>query len=171
MISVLKRTLLNPLDTVANSGFQFDLNKYELKDSRINYLDEASKTFLILKELNHQGKGDFSSAQSRLDTRTNALVSLKIEDTEYLSSTLVALDAIFQLDLENQKYSFLENEANINELPLTFNGYIKVNETNSEIDLAFNTPSSDFKNFLGVIPKEYVKNLDGLTTTGNFTVD
>ncbi|MDX1783635.1 MAG: AsmA-like C-terminal region-containing protein, partial [Aequorivita vladivostokensis] len=67
--------------------------------------------------------------------------------------------------------TFLENEAKINELPLTFDGYVKVNETNNEVDLAFKTPSSDFKNFLAVIPETYVKQINDVKTTGNFTVN
>ncbi|PVW17227.1 AsmA family protein [Marixanthomonas spongiae] len=154
-----------------SEGFTFDLQHYEINDSRINYLDEATQTFLILKEVNHEGTGDFSLEVSELATQTNALVSLKIEDTEYLSDNTMTLDADFQLDLKNQKYTFLENEAKINELPLTFDGFVKVNEANNEVDVTFKTPSSDFKNFLAVIPKAYVKNLDGVTTTGNFTVN
>ncbi|MCW9038605.1 MAG: AsmA family protein, partial [Altibacter sp.] len=156
--------------TQTNNSFTFDLKRYELKESRINYLDEKTKTFIRLTDVNHTGTGDFSLAQSELDTETTALVSLQIEDIEYLSENEVALDAVFQMDLENQKYTFLENEARVNALPLTFNGFVKVNETNNEIDLTFKTPSSDFKNFLAVIPKTYVKELDGVTTTGNFTV-
>ncbi|OAB81736.1 AsmA-like C-terminal region-containing protein [Cochleicola gelatinilyticus] len=158
-------------DTEGNAGFSFDLKKYELKNSRINYLDESTQTFLTLTDVNHEGTGDFSLAESELDTETNALVSFRLGDIEYLKENSVTLDAVFQLDLENQKYTFLENEAKVNELPLTFNGFVKVNESNNEIDLTFKTPSSDFKNFLAVIPKVYAKNLDGVTTTGNFTVD
>ncbi|PKA83306.1 AsmA-like protein [Ulvibacter sp. MAR_2010_11] len=158
-------------DIEGNSGFTFDLKKYEIKNSRINYFDKKTQTFVILKEVNHTGKGDFSVAQSELDTETGALISLQIEKTEYLKDNLLALDAVFQMDFENKKYTFLENEAKINELPLTFNGFVKVNENNNEVDLTFKTPSSDFKNFLAVIPKTYVKELDGVTTTGDFTVN
>ena len=98
------------------------------------------------------------------------MVSLKIEDIEYLSENTVSLDADFNMDLKNQKYTFLDNEAKINELPLTFDGFFKVNETHNEIDLTFKTPSSNFKNFLAVIPKEYVKDINNVTTTGNFSV-
>lgn len=154
-----------------NEGFTFDLNQYEIKDSHINYLDAASKTFLILKDVNHEGTGDLSAAVTNLVTKTETLASLKIEDVDYLNDTPLTLDAIFELDLENQKYTFQENEAKINDLPLTFNGFIKINENNNELDLSFKTPSSDFKNFLAVIPKTYVKELDGVTTTGNFIVD
>ncbi|UAB81624.1 AsmA family protein [Marixanthomonas sp. SCSIO 43207] len=156
--------------TSSNEGFTFNLQHYEINDSQINYLDEATKTFLTLKDVNHEGTGDFSLDVSELKTQTNALVSLKIEDIEYLSENTVSLDAVFNMDLKNQKYTFLDNEAKINELPLTFDGFFKVNETHNEIDLTFKTPSSDFKNFLAVIPKEYVKDINNVTTTGNFSV-
>ena len=154
-----------------DGGFSFGLKKYEIKNSQINYLDEASKTFLVLTDLNHSGTGDLSAAVSKLETYTEANASFKFDDVEYLNKNSITLDADFELDLKNQKYTFLENEAKINELPLTFDGFVKINETNNEIDLRFKTPSSDFKNFLAVIPKTYVKNLDGVTTTGDFTIE
>lgn len=153
------------------AGFTFDLKNYEVNNSRINYLDEATKTFLTLKEVNHQGTGDFSLAQSELDTKTTALVSFRLDDVEYLSNNAVSLDALFQLDLENQRYTFLDNEAKVNELPLTFTGFVKVNEDNNEVDLSFKTPSSDFKNFFALIPEVYKKDLKDVQTTGDFIVN
>lgn len=155
----------------SSEGFTFDLKGYEINNTTINYLDEVSETYLMLSEVNHSGTGDFSLALSELDTETEAIVSLKIGKVSYLSNNIVSLDAVIQMDLENQKYTFLENVAKVNELPLTFDGFVKVNKDNSELDLSFTTPSSDFKNFLAVIPKEYVKDLDGVSTTGDFSVD
>ena len=154
-----------------SEGFNFELKNYEITNSRINYLDEATKTYLMLTEVQHEGSGDLSQEISNLDTKTEALASLKIDSTEYLTKNRISLDAIFKLDLKNQKYTFLENEARINELPLTFDGYVKVNENNNEVDLTFKTPSSDFKNFLAVIPETYVKQINDVKTTGNFTVN
>lgn len=154
-----------------SEGFKFELKKYEINNSRINYLDEATKTYLMLTEVQHEGSGDLSQEISNLDTQTEAFASLKIDSTEYLTKNRISLDAIFKLDLKNQKYTFLENEAKINELPLTFDGFVKVNETNNEVDLTFKTPSSDFKNFLAVIPEIYVKQISDVKTTGNFTVN
>ena len=59
----------------------------------------------------------------------------------------------------------------VNQLPLVFDGFVKVNEENQDVDISFKTPSSDFKNFLAVIPEAYASNLDGVKTTGNFMVD
>ena len=158
-------------ETTGNAGFSFDLKRYELKDSRINYLDESTENFLILTDINHTGKGDFSLATSELDTKTEAIVSYKLGDIAYLDKNKVTLDAVILMDLVNEKYTFKENEARVNQLPLTLDGFVKLNETNNEVDLTIKTPSSDFKNFLAVIPEVYVKNLDGVTTTGNFTVN
>jgi uncharacterized protein involved in outer membrane biogenesis len=155
----------------AGSGFTFDLQHYELNNSRISYTDESTKTHLELSELNHSGTGDFSAENLELDTETDAIITYKMEEIAYLNKNRISLDAIFKMDLANQKYTFLENEAKINELPLTFNGFVKVNDNSNEIDITFKTPSSDFKNFLAIIPKAYVKELDGVTTTGNFSVD
>lgn len=152
-------------------GFNFELKKYEIFNSRVNYLDEASKIHLSLTQVQHTGSGDLSEEISSLDTHTEARATFRMEDNEYLSKNRISLDAIFKLDLKNQKYTFLENEAKINELPLTFNGYVKINEDNNEVDISFKTPSSDFKNFLAVIPETYVKQISDVKTTGNFTVN
>ena len=164
------QTIETPTDTTS-SGFTFDLSHYEIKDSRINYLDESTKTFFKLKDVNHEGNGDLSVSKSTLETQTNALVSLDLDGVNYLEDHTITLDANFELDLDKQKYTFLENEAKINELPLTFNGFVQVNEDNNDIDITFKTPSSDFKNFLAIIPKAYSKSLDGVDTTGDFIVD
>lgn len=157
-------------DSTSN-GLTFDVQHYEITDSEINYLDESTQTFLRLKELNHEGTGDFSAKTSTLQTTSAALVSFSMDDMEYLHEVPLQLDADFKMDFENQQYTFLENEAIVNQLPLTFDGWVKVNENNNEVAITFKTPSSDFKNFLAVIPKEYAKNIENVATSGNFIVD
>lgn len=155
----------------ASTGFSFDLKHYEINNSRVKYLDEGQKLLLDVEELNHQGTGDFSLAESELNTKSNALVSLDFDGVNYLNRNKVSLDAVMQMDLENMRYTFLENEAMINQLPLTFEGFVQVNEDNNEIDLSFQTPSSDFKNFLAVIPATYAKNIENVETSGDFIVN
>lgn len=170
-IALKKEENASEASSTDQGSFSFSLKDYEIKDSQITYSDATSNTFLLLTDLNHKGKGDLSAAKSQLETYSEANATFRIDNTEYLSKNSISLDADFDLDLENQKYSFLENEARINALALAFNGFIKINEENNELDISFKTPSSDFKNFLAVIPKTYVKELDGVTTTGNFTID
>jgi citrate lyase gamma subunit len=157
-------------DTISNP-VKLDLQHYEINNSRLNYFDEGQKISLKLEELNHRGTGDFSLQLSELKTETNSLVSLDYDGVNYLNRNKVALDAVIQMDLDNSKYTFLKNEATINQLLLTFDGYIKANENNTELDLSFKTPSSSFKNFLAVIPETYAKNIENVETSGDFVVD
>lgn len=158
-------------DSGSDSELSLEVQHYEINDSRLNYLDESSGMFLRVLELNHSGTGDFAAETFRLETQTDALVSFAYDSTDYLNKNKVSLDAILNMDLKNMRFTFEENEALINQLPLTFEGYVQVNDDHQEMDIAFKTPTSDFKNFLGVIPEVYVKNLDNVETSGDFAVD
>ncbi|TDN87114.1 AsmA-like protein [Salegentibacter sp. 24] len=159
----------SPSDT-ASTGFSFDLKHYEINDSRVKYVDEGQNLLLDVEELNHQGTGDFSLTESELNTSTEALVSLNYDNINYLEQNKVSLDAVIQMNLEAMRFTFLENEAIINQLPLTFDGFVQVNEDSNEIDISFQTPSSDFKNFLAVMPATYAKNIENVQTKGDFIV-
>lgn len=159
--------------TTASTGnpFRLDLKHYEINNTRVKYEDRSSKISMDIENLNHEGTGDFSMDQSELDTYSEALVSLNYDGVNYLNQNPVSLDAIFQMDLSTNKYTFLENEARVNQLPLTFEGFVQVNEDDTTMDISFKTPSSDFKNFLAVIPEIYARNIENVETNGNFIVN
>ncbi len=152
-------------------GFTLALQDYSITNTAIVYDDFASGMHLEVLEMNHSGSGDLSLATSQLQTKTDALVSFTLDSTQYLNKNKLALDALIGIDLTKNKYSFLENKALVNQLPLVFDGFVQLNEEDQEVDISFKTPSSDFKNFLAVIPEAYASNLDGVTTTGNFEVE
>lgn len=157
-------------ETAASDGFTLDLQSYEITDSEVIYDDKAAAIHLVVSGIQHKGTGDLSATTSELDTHTEALVTFELDSTNYLNKNSVQLDALIGVDLTENKYTFLENEALVNQLPLVFDGFVKVNAENQEVDISFKTPSSDFKNFLAVIPAEYSKNIENVKTTGDFIV-
>ena len=164
-------TTNNASETTGDSDFSFDLKGYSIKNSKVIYDDFSTGMHLEVLEMNHEGTGDLSLEKSELDTHTDALVSFELDKTKYLNKNKVALDALLEIDLATNTYSFLENKALVNQLPLVFDGFVKVNPDNQEVDITFKTPSSDFKNFLAVIPETYSKNIENVSTTGNFEVN
>ncbi|NKI25607.1 AsmA family protein [Arenibacter sp. 6A1] len=156
--------------SVKKSNSSLFLQSYEIKNSVITYDDASSGMSMVIEKMNHQGTGDLSLEASELDTQTNALVSFVMDSTQYLNRNPVKLSALIGIDLKENKYSFLKNEALVNQLPLVFDGFVKLNDADMEVDISFKTPSSDFKNFLAVIPETYSKNIENVATTGNFTV-
>ncbi len=157
-------------ETETSGGFQLNLQQYELSNAAISYNDRAAGIQFNLVELQHKGSGDLSLQTSELETTTSALVTFGMDSTVYLNRNKVQLDALIGVDLTQDKYSFLKNEAIVNQLPLVFDGFVKLNNSSQEVDVSFKTPSSDFKNFLAVIPEAYSKNIENVKTTGNFEV-
>ena len=161
----------SPTSEESSDNFTLNMNSYAITNSEIIYEDLGSGMKLEISEMNHSGTGDLSLEKSELKTLTDALVSFEMDSTKYLNKNKINLDALIGIDLSENKYSFLENKAMINQLPLVFDGFVKVNEDNQEVDITFKTPSSDFKNFLAVIPEAYASNIENVQTTGNFEVN
>lgn len=155
----------------SSEGFTLDLQSYSLTNSKVTYDDQAANILLVVDDIQHSGTGDLSASTSELDTNTEATVTFEIDSTNYLNKNSIKLDALIGIDLAADKYTFLKNEALVNQLPLVFDGFVKVNENSQDIDISFKTPSSDFKNFLAVIPEVYSKNIETVTTTGNFMLE
>jgi hypothetical protein len=92
-----------------------------------------------------------------------------MDKVNYMNKIPLTLDAL-GIDLENSKYTFKENKALINQLPLEFDGFIQLVDAGQQYDLKFKTPTSSFKNFLGIIPAAYASSLDNVKTTGDFII-
>lgn len=153
-----------------DQAISFSVERYEITDSKITYYDQPGKMYFELDELNHSGQGDLSTSISELDTQTSTLISFEMDSVNYLDKNPLKLDAVIGVDLDQNKYTFLDNKAIINQLELVFDGFVQVNEDNQQVDINFKTPSTDFKNFLAVIPKQYSKDISNVETAGDFSV-
>ncbi|WP_396217178.1 AsmA-like C-terminal region-containing protein [Flavobacterium sp.] len=150
--------------------FALSIQNYEVENLKFTYKDAASKMKLVLDSINHEGTGNFEQEVLDLDTKTTAKVTFDMDKSNFMRNVPISLEAILGVDLKNSKYTFKENKALINQLPLNFNGSIQMAEIGQVYDLTFNTPSSDFKNFLGLIPSAYAGNLADVETSGKFEV-
>ena len=158
------------IDDGKSSPLSLKIQNYKVENFKLRYFDESSKIKMVIDSLNHEGTGDFTAQKLDLVTKSTAKVSLDMDKVNYMKNVALTLDAILGIDLEKSKYTFKENKALINQLPLEFDGFIQMVEAGQEYDLKFKTPTSSFKNFLGVIPSAYAANLDNVKTTGDFTV-
>jgi len=159
------------VSTVNDRNFKLNIEDYAIRNSTVTYIDETSNTVVNITKLNHSGKGNFSSDFSDLQTKTEARVSFSVDSINYLNATSIKLDALIDLDLNENKYTFKDNKALINKLPLEFNGFVKLLDVGQEMNISFKSTASSFKDFLAVLPKAYSKEIEDVTTTGGFSVD
>ena len=157
-------------DTAKSKPLALKIENYKIENFKFKYFDERSKIKMTIDSLNHEGTGDFAAQKLDLVTKSTAKVSLDMDKVNYMKNVSLTLDAVLGIDLEKSKYTFKENKALINQLPLEFDGFIQMVDAGQEYDLKFKTPTSSFKNFLGLIPSAYASSLDNVKTTGDFTV-
>ena len=160
----------NKKDSSKNKPLSLKIKEYSVANFKFKYYDEKSKIKMVLDSINHEGTGDFAASKLDLVTKTTAKVSLDMDKVNYMKNVAITLDAILGIDLDKSKYTFKENKAKINELPLEFDGFIQLVDAGQQYDLTFKTPTSSFKNFLGLIPSQYSSNLKDVKTSGDFTV-
>ncbi len=157
-------------DDGASKPLSLKIQNYKIENFTFRYIDQGSKIKMVIDSLNHEGTGDFTNSKLDLNTKTTAKVSLDMDKMNYMKNVKLTLDAVLGIDLDKSKYTFKENKALINQLPLEFDGFIQMAEKAQIYDLKFKTPTSSFTNFLGLIPSAYSSSLNGVKTTGDFTV-
>lgn len=151
--------------------FALNVQQYEVENLRFRYFDERSKINMVIDSIDHTGTGNFAQSKLDLDTHTTATLTLDMDKTNYMRDVALKLDAVLGIDLENSVYTFKDNKALVNQLPLEFNGSLALLEEGQQYDLTFRTPTSSFKNFLGLVPESYSGNLTNVKTEGDFTIN
>jgi hypothetical protein len=160
----------NNIEDEKSKPLSLKIKDYSVENFKFKYYDEKSKIKMVLDSINHEGTGDFTNSKLDLATKSTAKVSLDMDKVNYMKNIGISLDAVIGIDLDKSKYTFKENKAKINELPLEFDGFIQLVDAGQQYDLTFKTPTSSFKNFLGLIPAQYSSNLNEVKTSGDFTV-
>ncbi|WP_439132182.1 AsmA family protein [Polaribacter sp.] len=165
---IAKKSTENSETKTTENSFSLDIQDYGLENMNFNYIDRGANMQLHLNNINHTGKGNFAADVLDLDTKSEAILSYDYDNVNYIHDVAITLDAVLGIDLKNSKYSFKENTGFINQLPLQFDGFIQLVEENQLYNINFKTPTSDFKNLLALLPKQYSGNLNAIKTQGNF---
>jgi hypothetical protein len=167
----LKNKEEKPGEAKESKPFALNMQNYKVENLRFRYADERSKINMVIDSLNHEGKGNMAANKLDLDTKTTAKLTLTMDKTNYMRNVALSLDAVLGLDLDKSIYTFKNNKALINQLPLEFDGSIALLEAGQQFDLTFKTPTSSFKNFLGLVPEAYSGSLSSVKTEGDFTIN
>lgn len=154
------------------SNFALKLKKLKISDGDIVYNDESSDMLAKLKDLDLDLKGDMTQDNTSLDTEAEiAALDVVMSGVKYLSKTNVELKAGIDADLKNSRYTFRENELRLNNLFLSFDGWVAMPDGNIDLDLKFDAKKTDFKNFLSLIPAVYAKDFESVKTEGKLALN
>lgn len=154
------------------SAFKIALSEYYLRNIQLVYDDVPGKMYVEIKNLTHEGKGDFTQDVFLLITQTNIdALTFKMDGLRYLKQARFDIKFDTEMDMPNSKYTFKENHFGINNLMLHFDGYVALPDSETtEMDLTFSTERTDFKSVLSLVPAVYMKDFESIKTSGNFAL-
>lgn len=158
---------------VASSGssFQLQLEKIKVNHARVIYEDRASDMLLEFNNINIDVAGKMYGTATEL--LVNGVVeefSTKYGDVTYISKTRLETRTLLNIDYNKMDISIKENELLINRLPLEVTGTLQIPSDSMFFNLALQTKSSDFENFLALVPPDYEDELKDIRTSGTATV-
>ncbi len=154
----------------ASGSFNIALDQYKIEDASLLYDDESAGMVLKIKGLTHSGSGDFTETVYDLDTQTEIdSLSFSYGGIPYLKRAHTTLDAIFNIDQAQSKYTLKDNTLKVNELTVKADGFVQMPDTsNIVMDLKFSTPENSFKNLLSMIPNAYIAGYEDVKAEGTF---
>jgi hypothetical protein len=145
------------------------LEQYAIHNGKILYDDRGLNMRAEIEGLEHTGSGNLYAEVYDLDMRSEAQkLSVNYDGVQYLRNAHAIWNAGMNADLGKMRFELRKNEAKVNDLDLTLDGWVELpNETDTRMDLTFGTPQNTFKSLLSIVPGAYTKDFDQVKANGS----
>lgn len=159
--------------TATASNYRIELKSYKITHAEIRYDDQSLGMKMILQEANHTGHGDFTQDLFTLSTKTDVEnLYVTYGGIRYLNGVQAAWEADLEIDNKNSRYTFKENQLNLNDLAIGFSGFVAMPaDDNIEADIKFASKKSSFNALVSLIPAVYKNDYQNLKSSGSLLFD
>ena len=160
-----------PTTQKAPSPFKVSLRKLDISNATISLDDRKSRLFASLVGYRQSLSGDFATDLFTLATRAHGdSVTVRFAGIPYLNHVALDLAADVNADMRNKKFTLAKNEIRLNDLRLALAGSAAMRGDDVALDLSFNTPRTDFRHILSLVPAIYMRDFQKLKTAGVLTL-
>lgn len=152
----------------SSGGLSIQVKNWNITDGDMIYFDQSLPFYTTLKDINHNGSGNFESDVFDMITKTEVdEISLGYDGIEYLTNKRVIADITMGMDFLQNTFTFKDNLITVNALPISAEGFLTVKENEDfDMDFSFSGQEISIKSILSLIPGVYNKYLDGLKASG-----
>ena len=150
-------------------AFKWEIQNYAIHAGYLDYQDERRDMHIEVSNLEHEGRGNFSSEQFTLNTKTTAeAVHVDYSGTiPYRVTVKSSVNMAFRVDNRTHTWSFNTDQISFNDLKLHSEGSFQwINDSNYNMNIKFKVPSTKFKDFLSMMPSVYQKDFTSIETNG-----
>jgi hypothetical protein len=154
--------------TPDDSPLKIAMDGWVISNGTIRYIDDSLPYYLTLAGVDHQGSGTYIGDVFTMDSRTEVQsFSTGYDGIEYISDKTIDGEVTMEMDLETFKFTFKENQVNLNGLSFSFDGWLAMPSSDIDMDLTFEGTDVNLKSFLSLTPGDYQSYLEGVTAGGN----
>ncbi len=158
---------VEPTPSDSSAPMSLKINELNIENTRIHYVDHSLDFELITNGTNLNSSRDFADALFTLENEIGIdQLTMNFGGMTLLSKAKIKGNTNIDMDLNQMKFGFADNEFKINDLPLIAKGWVKMGEVDMDMDIDVSTPNSDFKSFLSVVPGCYTENFADVKTSG-----
>lgn len=156
----------------SDEPFVMDLRRVGIQDGRLSYRDRELDMHVLMQGLQLSLSGDFSANQANISTDIKAdQFTFNYEGIPYLSKVRANYQAIIEADFVNHIYNLKRNSLYLNDLLVHLDGSVGLSGDETMILLTFDTPKTEFKSLLSMIPAIYAHDFDQLKADGSFKLN
>jgi hypothetical protein len=168
-ITIPSEEKVEEVKDTSKSNFNIALKRYEINNANILFRNDSTNMYAEIKNLTHKGSGNFNQDLFLLETKTIAdEITVSNKGVKYLNKTKFDVKIDLEMDSKNSKYTFKENYVKINDFMFSFDGFVKIVDSNNmDLDIAFKSNQSDFKSILSLVPSIFKKDFKNITTSGS----
>ena len=160
-----------PVDESATE-FKVALKRFEIRKANITYRDEQSKMTAVIAELDYNLRGDMTQDNVALNMKLDiAELSFWMDGIRYLNRANIGFVSEIDADLKNMGFTFNDNQFNLNEIVLKFDGSVKMPADDIDVDIIFASERTDFKSLLSLVPAVYMQDFESVQTRGSLTLN
>ena len=160
-------------DKDSGASVNLALESFSINNANISYTDNTADMTAIIKDLNFELNGDLSAEKTLLNIKTLIKqLSFKQDGVTLLNKTEIEYNAGIDADLVNSKYTFNDNNFRINDLILSFAGFVQMADNDDiNLDIKFNTNNPTFKSLLSLVPGAYTQDFKDVKTSGTLKLE
>ena len=162
----------NTGNTIEESNeFQLQLEKIEVQDANFLYDDKEANLKFELDDINLDISGRMygNSTDLALNGKVNRL-TIQQNKINYVAGSSLSLSSLLKVDFDIMKFTIVENEFVLNNLPLELSGSVEIPSDTTFMHLQLKTNESDFQNFIALVPPAYEDYLKDIKTNGTATI-
>ena len=148
--------------------FKLKLKKLTADNINIIYDDRQAGMYASVNDLSAECSGDLTSDRTtlKINAKSKAL-TFKMGAIPYIKDAVVSADMNLDADLAHSKYTFKENQFQLNAIKTNVDGWVAMLKNGGmDMDLKVNTNEVGFKDVLSLIPAIYAKDFESIKTTG-----